>query len=234
MRREHRRHREGESMPATASERDPLIYVVRLNVTDGQQAEWDDWYARQHAPDVVLTVPGFRSARSYRVVDGGSQLVCSVYEIDDVELFGSDEYQAVGANDPQIADVRTWHLDHSASIYRTLQRYLPASGERQRFAMPWVTTARFSSDATDPQGQKARSDVTALQQLAGFAGALVAVRTATHPRTPCLDPEWIAIAEWDGESAALAAAETMTARFRERVDTETYVDTARRVYEIVA
>jgi hypothetical protein len=222
-------------MPATASDGEPLIYVVRLNVTDGRQADWDDWYARQHAPDVVLTVPGFRSARSHRVVDGGSQLVCSVYEIDDLELFGSDEYQAVGANDPQIADVRTWHLDHSASIYRIVERCLPTDSEpRPRFATPWLTTARFSSDTTEPGQQRVRDEVAALQHLTGFAGALLGVRTATHPRTPCLDPEWITIAEWDGESAALSAAETMAARFRERVDAEAQVDTARRVYEIVA
>ncbi len=124
-------------MPATASDKDPLIYVVRLNVTDGRQSDWDNWYARQHAPDVVLTVPGFRSARSYRVVDGGSQFVCSIYEIGNLELFGSEEYRAVGANDPQIVDVRTWHLEHSASIYQMLESYPPTTGEpRPRLAMP--------------------------------------------------------------------------------------------------
>ncbi len=97
-----------------------------------------------------------------------------------------------------------------------------------------MTTARFGSDATDPEHKTIRSEVATLQHLAGFAGGSLSIRTATHPRTPCLDPEWIAIAEWDGEDAALAAAEAMAARLREHVDPETYVDTARRVYEIVA
>ncbi|MFI5623383.1 hypothetical protein ACIA03_07950 [Nocardioides sp. NPDC051685] len=41
------------------------LFVIKTNAVAGREDEFNDWYDRQHLPD-VLDVPGFVAARRYR------------------------------------------------------------------------------------------------------------------------------------------------------------------------
>jgi hypothetical protein len=43
-------------------------FVVMTNATSGKDAEFNEWYNKQHIPD-VLTVPGFVRAQRFRLAD---------------------------------------------------------------------------------------------------------------------------------------------------------------------
>ncbi len=60
------------------------VFVVQSSALDAEhEAEFDEWYASEHIPD-VLDVPGFVSARRFRIVDGGpdAHTFLTIYEID--------------------------------------------------------------------------------------------------------------------------------------------------------
>jgi hypothetical protein len=44
----------------------PLLFVVLTNPVDGRETEYNDWYDRQHLPD-VLAIPGFVAAQRFRI-----------------------------------------------------------------------------------------------------------------------------------------------------------------------
>ncbi len=58
-------------------------FMVITNPVPGQEAQYNDWYDRQHIPD-VLRVPGFVAAQRFRVV-GESALpgqYVAIYELE--------------------------------------------------------------------------------------------------------------------------------------------------------
>ncbi len=63
------------------------VYVVRARPVSPERAgDLDDWYDRTHIPE-LLAVPGFVSARRYRLVDSdGAPEYLAVYEIDADDL----------------------------------------------------------------------------------------------------------------------------------------------------
>jgi len=76
------------------------IYVVQSSPLDADhEAEFDDWYENVHIPE-VLALPGFVSARRFRIVDGGDDphTFLTIYEIDsdDVGATVKELYQRAG------------------------------------------------------------------------------------------------------------------------------------------
>jgi hypothetical protein len=71
------------------------ILVVESRASDpSRQAEYDDWYANTHIPD-VCAVPGFVGARRYRVhkvgdghAEAAAPTTMAVYEIEADDLDG--------------------------------------------------------------------------------------------------------------------------------------------------
>jgi hypothetical protein len=78
--------------PATV----PGVLLVQNDVAAGFEAEFNRWYQAQHVPE-RLAVPGFRSARRYRAVDGGPAYM-AVYECDSIEVLASSVYRERLAN----------------------------------------------------------------------------------------------------------------------------------------
>jgi hypothetical protein len=171
------------------------LYIVRMDVDDpANRLGFDRWYARQHAPDVVLGCPGFISATSYRSRIG-TPWVCSFYEIDRLDLFETPEYAAVAPNDPELATVRTWLSGHTASIYAAKAACGQAAGGQpgSLVASPWVTTLRYDAEADAAEAiAKAVATAGSSDILSGYAGT----RTLTHPRTPCRDGEHVVVVAW--------------------------------------
>ena len=70
-------------------------FIVFTNSVEGKESEYNDWYNRQHIPD-VLNVPGFVSAQRFRLADtqmsrDGSQAhkYLAIYEIETDDLAGT-------------------------------------------------------------------------------------------------------------------------------------------------
>jgi hypothetical protein len=70
-------------------------FVVMTNATPGKDAEFNEWYSKQHIPD-VLNVPGFVGAQRFRL--SGTQLggntnkpykYLALYEIETDDLAGA-------------------------------------------------------------------------------------------------------------------------------------------------
>jgi hypothetical protein len=67
-------------------------FVVMTNPTAGKEAEFNEWYNKQHIPD-VLNVPGFVSGQRFRIADaqmgreaGKGYKYLAIYEIETDDL----------------------------------------------------------------------------------------------------------------------------------------------------
>src|SRR5258708_30224510 len=67
-------------------------FVVMTNPTAGKEAEFNEWYNKQHIPD-VLNVPGFVSGQRFRTADsqmsreaGKGYKYLAIYEIETDDL----------------------------------------------------------------------------------------------------------------------------------------------------
>ena len=70
-------------------------FIVFTNPVEGKESEYNDWYNRQHIPD-VLNIPGFVSGQRFRLADSqmsrdGSRAhrYLAVYEIETDDLAGT-------------------------------------------------------------------------------------------------------------------------------------------------
>ncbi|MCY4426997.1 MAG: hypothetical protein OXC05_08200 [Halieaceae bacterium] len=58
------------------------ILVAFTNPVDGREAEYNEWYDNRHLSD-VCRLPGFVSARRYRLLEGESEhRYMAIYEMD--------------------------------------------------------------------------------------------------------------------------------------------------------
>lgn len=97
-------------MSPTPSEepRDRYLLMVRTDVEAVAEESFNSWYAT-HVP-TLMSVPGFRWGRRYRLVEGdptepappGVQRYVAVYGIDHPDVLRSAPYEAVRAWDPGI------------------------------------------------------------------------------------------------------------------------------------
>lgn len=84
------------------------VFVVQSSASDAaHEAAYDEWYSSVHIPE-VLDVPGFVSARRFRVVDGGpdAHTFLTVYEIDadDVRAPLQEVYRRTKSGEMNIPD----------------------------------------------------------------------------------------------------------------------------------
>ena len=70
-------------------------FIVFTNPVEGKESEYNDWYNRQHIPD-VLNIPGFVSGQRFRLADAqmsrdGSRAhkYLAIYEIETDDLAGT-------------------------------------------------------------------------------------------------------------------------------------------------
>jgi hypothetical protein len=70
-----------------------FTFVVLTNPTPGKEAEYNEWYNRQHIPD-VLNVPGFVRAQRFKLADAqmgksNPYKYLALYEIETDDLAGA-------------------------------------------------------------------------------------------------------------------------------------------------
>jgi Domain of unknown function (DUF4286) len=85
-------------------------FVVLTNPTSGKEAEYNEWYNKQHIPD-VLNVPGFVAAQRFRLADKqmgdtNPYRYLALYEIETDDLAGAlkDLQSRVGSDDMVMSD----------------------------------------------------------------------------------------------------------------------------------
>lgn len=72
------------------------LFYVYTEPGSVDEAEFHDWYDHEHGP-ARLTVPGFRSARRYRALDGQKPTWLALYDLNSPEVIDSPAYKALGA-----------------------------------------------------------------------------------------------------------------------------------------
>ena len=73
-----------------ASPDTPGVLLVLNDVVEGAEEEFNRWYQQQHIPE-RLGVPGFKTARRYRAVDGQPAYM-AVYECGSIDVLTSKAY----------------------------------------------------------------------------------------------------------------------------------------------
>jgi hypothetical protein len=68
----------------------PGVLLVLNDVLEGAEEEFNRWYQQQHIPE-RLGVPGFKTARRYRAVDGQPAYM-AVYECESIDVLTSNAY----------------------------------------------------------------------------------------------------------------------------------------------
>jgi hypothetical protein len=187
----------------------PLLYVSRLDLPDGAEPAFAEWYTRKHAPDLVAA--GFLSVSSFRAVQG-SPRVCNLYELRDLDAFGPayEEARAADTEGPQTTEGAT---DRSLAVYEQLVTGgVPAGGSgpqwRTAIVAPVVTTLRFS--ATDDEGVLEWCRGQELGRIMAMPGSLsVRLGRQVDAGRPDVDPRrWCLFAEWANLAAGTAWAQT--------------------------
>ena len=93
----------------------PIIYTVRLDLTDEVRDEFERWASGRHIQDVLAA--GFLSASRFRSIQGDPQFL-HLYQLPNVELLGTDRYKDVARNDNTASRLRHGMLNHSAALYK--------------------------------------------------------------------------------------------------------------------
>lgn len=75
-----------------------MLYMVEMDfVQRARQTEWDAWY--RHHLQVLLSVPGFRTAQRFLCTAPHAAPYLAVYSVDCAEVFESGAYRMRGGRD---------------------------------------------------------------------------------------------------------------------------------------
>jgi hypothetical protein len=186
----------------------PLLYVSRLDLPDGAEPAFAEWYTRRHAPDLVAA--GFLSVSSFRAVQG-SPRVCNIYEIRDLDAFGPayEQARAADTEGPRATEAAS---DRSLAVYEQLVTGGVAGGSsgpdwRSAMVAPVVTTLRFSATADEQVLDWSRE--REVGRILSMPGSLsVRLGRQVDAGRPNADPRpWCLFAEWANRAAGTAWAQ---------------------------
>lgn len=223
----------------TDTQEQTYVYIVRMNVNEDRRHEFDEWYVRLHGPDVVLKVPGFVEARSYRT-STGPQRILSIYDITDPVILGTPEYHQMRADDPQGNDLRASGLSGSSlGIYSEMARSPRTLGggrrELPRFTTAYVTTMRFNLvDATAADALIAwfGEHGPDLSPADSALGSYLCRRSGEHPAAPSKEPEWVLVTDWVTHNGVATTPDAVVAQMSQVAGemSDVIFDLGRRVY----
>ena len=72
----------------------PGLLMVWTDIPDTLEADFNEWYNREHMPERILGVPGFMRGRRFIASDGGPRYL-AVYEAASTAVFFSEPYLAL-------------------------------------------------------------------------------------------------------------------------------------------
>ena len=187
----------------------PIIYTVRLDLTDEGRDDFERWAAGKHIQDLLAA--GFLSAMRFRSVHGDPKYL-HLYQLPNTELLGTEKYKDVSRNDDTGSRLQESIRNHSAALYRQeLAVNVPeaagsnAGGSSAGGKLTHLATVRM--DVPDPEaGEMFRwheeEHIPLMLAIPGMINARLCRLTAQHPTTPCHEPEWISIYELENAEVA--------------------------------
>lgn len=89
---------QGESAPPP-----PIVVSVGLSVRDEDAVH--AWYREEHVP-LLLTIPGWRRTRRYRLIEGDGPALLALHEIDSLDVFDTATYRAATSTPRRAAVMR--------------------------------------------------------------------------------------------------------------------------------
>ena len=185
----------------------PIIYTVRLDLSPEVKDEFNAWAGAKHIDDLLSA--GFLSAIRFKASIGQPEYL-HVYELPDVGLMQTEKYQNVSRNDTSTARLHHGILNHSASLYEQVVAVnvpeTPRSFPNPRTtSVGGVTNRDLITVQMDVEAGREEElvkwhreeHIPALLEAKGMVTGRLCRRVAKHPKTPCLDPEWVAIYEME-------------------------------------
>lgn len=98
-----------------------VIYQVQVQVAPESERSWDEWYGRQHIPE-MLRQPGFVRAVKYRSENGGGSPAWPEYLIHyEVETRAALEAYLAG---DEVVRLRSEHEERFGEVTRMARRVL--------------------------------------------------------------------------------------------------------------
>ncbi len=186
----------------------PIIYTVRLDLTPEVRDEFDAWAGTKHIDDLLAA--GFLSAVRFKAYKGQPEYL-HLYELPNPELLQTERYQNVSKNDPTADKLRHGVLNHSASLYEQViamkvpetPRSFPGPREssiggvksRHLITVQMDVEAGWEDELVRWHQEE---HIPSLLEAKGMVNARLCRRVAKHPKTPCRDPEWVAMYEMEG------------------------------------
>lgn len=139
------------------------VLAVLNNVDPSNEAEYSEWYQREHVAERV-GIPGFRSGRRFRALDGDPKYL-SVYETDSVDVLTSDAYLTV-LNAP------TEWTRQVMPVFRDMRRCVCSVNARAGIGGTGgaATACLFNTDSESSEAIHAWICGTVLQQIADSPG----------------------------------------------------------------
>ena len=227
----------------------PIIYTIRLDMQEDVQAEANLWNNTRHISDLLGS--GFLSAVRFRSLLGEPRYL-HLYELPNIELLSTEAYANVRKYDDWGPKLSHGFSNHSASIYNQLVTANIADTPRT-FAGPpdpaksmgavqsgFLLTVRMDvppGKADELVKWHEDEHIPMMMKVPGFRSARLCRRAGLHPRTPCLDPEWISIWELDDPEAiyhtdAKAANGTPWAKQMHSVTTDVRLGLHQRIHPV--
>jgi hypothetical protein len=86
----------GEGGPDEPDGSPPVVLAVSLSVPPSAEADLAAWYADEHIP-ALLTVPGWRRIRRYRLLEGDAPAYLALSEVESAAVFDEPAFYATMA-----------------------------------------------------------------------------------------------------------------------------------------
>ena len=184
----------------------PLVYMIRADITEDYVDDHHAWYARRHAPDLMAA--GFWSARGYD--SSVSPILWNVYEVPDVAIFSSDAYNGGHKADPFLEIAVKKLSGRTVSLYTQLQSVERGGRPQERMTTlrgPVLATLRFdtTADAAAVERWFAERVVPMHRDAPGIRTVRLWEQREQHPKWPTTEPRWSIGVEWASDDAVQSA-----------------------------
>lgn len=184
----------------------PIIYTVRLDLTDEIKDAFNVWASGKHIQDLLEA--GLLSALRFQSTVGEPEYM-HLYELPNVELLATEKYGAVSKNDDTARDLHHGTMNHSAALYKQeIAVNVPETprefdGPRSLIGgikSKALATIRFDvadADADEVIRWHKEEHIPMIMEASGVVSARLCRRIGEHPVTPCREPGWFTIYELD-------------------------------------
>jgi len=162
------------------------LLVIWTDITPEYEAEFNEWYDREHVPQ-LLTIPGILTGRRYQAVDGKPKYI-AIYEMTDENVWKSDAFHQVRENP---TDWSRKMIPQFRNTQRGIFRRIFSLGERPAKEPEFALTVRLNTPADHEKEFNAWYDEDHVPALASVPGVYCARRYIAVEG----DPKYLAIYE---------------------------------------